>query len=307
VKWNARRKIARWARRTEGAERVIICYALSPTLSDATLSAARKHGIKCAALVTDIPQLMNVAQNQGGIKARLYTMYSKSTYEKMTQYDMYILLTDAMSDVVNPKQKPYVVVEGMTDSAMAHMPNDIAGKHSPKVVLYAGALFEKYGVRNLVEGFLEADIPGCELWLFGNGEMEGWLNSLNNDNVKYLGVVPNSEVVAHEIAATLLVNPRPSTEEFTKYSFPSKNMEYMMSGTPVLTCRLPGMPDEYLEYVYIARDEDAHGFAQALADIMSKDARELHEMGQHAKRFVSSEKSNICQAQKIAEFISKNL
>ena len=307
VKWNAQRKIARWAKRTEGRERVIICYALSPTLSSAALSAAKKHGIKCAALVTDIPQLMNVSQDQGGIKSKLYSIYSKSTYEKMTQYDMYILLTDAMSDVVNPNKKPYVVVEGMTDSAMADTPNNIESKNSPKVVLYAGALFEKYGVRNLVEGFLEADLTDCELWLFGNGEMEGWLNSLNHDNVKYLGVAPNSEVVAHEIAAALLVNPRPSTEEFTKYSFPSKNMEYMMSGTPVLTCRLPGMPDEYLDYVYIARDESAHGFAKALADIMSKDARELHEMGQRAKRFVSAEKSNIRQAEKIAEFISGNL
>ncbi len=307
VKANARRKIARWAKRTEGRERVIICYALSPTLSAAALSAAKKYDIKCAALVTDIPQLMNVSQNQGGIKARLYSMYSKSTYEKMTQYDMYILLTDAMSDVVNPDKKPYVVVEGMTDSAMADTPNDIAGKQQPKVVLYAGALFEKYGVKNLVDGFIEADLADCELWLFGNGEMEDWLHSLDHSKVKYFGVAPNSEVVAHEIAASLLVNPRPSTEEFTKYSFPSKNMEYMMSGTPVLTCRLPGMPDEYLDYVYIARDESAHGFAQAIADIMSKDTSELHEMGQKAKRFVSAEKSNIHQARKIAEFISKHL
>ena len=307
VKWNARRKISRWAKRTEGRERVIICYALSPTLSAAALTAAKKHGIKCAALVTDIPQLMNVSQDQGGIKSKIYSIYSKSTYEKMMQYDMYILLTDAMSEVVNPAKKPYVVVEGMTDSAMAQTPNDIEGKHSPKVVLYAGALFEKYGVRNLVEGFMEAQLPDCELWLFGNGEMEGWLNALGRDNVKYLGVAPNSEVVAHEIAATLLVNPRPSTEEFTKYSFPSKNMEYMMSGTPVLTCRLPGMPDEYLDYVYIARDESSQGFSQALKEIMSKDARELHEMGQKAKRFAASEKSNIRQAQKIAEFIAGNL
>jgi glycosyltransferase involved in cell wall biosynthesis len=195
----------------------------------------------------------------------------------------------------------------MTDSTMADTPNEIAGKYSPKLVLYAGALFEKYGVRNLVDGFIEADLPDCELWLFGNGEMEGWLNSLNHDNVKYLGVAQNTEVVAHEIEATLLVNPRPSTEEFTKYSFPSKNMEYMMSGTPVLTCRLPGMPDEYLDYVYIARDESAKGFAEALTEIMSKDARELHEMGQKAKRFAASEKSNMRQAQKISEFISRNL
>ena len=307
VKAGVKRKIARWAKRTRGKERAIICYALSPTLSAAALSAAKKHAIKCAALVTDIPQLMNVAHDQSGIKAKLYSIYSKSTYDKMTQYDMYIFLTAAMSDLVNPKNKPYVVVEGMTDSRMADATNELADKYSPKVVLYAGALFEKYGVKNLVEGFIRADIPGCELWLFGNGELEGWLNWLNNGRVRYFGVVPNSEVVAHEIKSTLLVNPRPSAEEFTKYSFPSKNMEYMMSGTPVLTCRLPGMPDEYLDYVFIAEDESSEGFAKALNEVLEKGAEALDDMGCRAKEFVSREKSNIKQAEKIARFIKANL
>ncbi len=307
VKANAKRKIRAWAKRTKGKERIIICYALSPTLSAAALSSAKKLGIKCAALVTDIPQLMNVAKKQSGIKSKLYSIYSKSTYEKMTQYDMYILLTEAMSDVVNPQKRPYAVIEGMTDSTMAEIENNIEEKYSPQVVFYAGALFEKYGVKNLVDGFVKADIPDTELWLFGNGEMEGWLNSLKKDKVKYFGVAPNSEIVAHEIKSTLLVNPRPSTEEFTKYSFPSKNMEYMMSGTPVLACMLPGMPDEYLDYVYIAQDESSEGFAKALKEILSKDKKELHEKGKKAKVFAAEHKNNIVQAEKITDFIKENL
>jgi len=307
VKLNAKRKIRQWVKKTKGKDRAIICYALSPTLSSAALKAAKKHGVKCTALVTDIPELMNVAKKQGGIKSKLYSIYSQSTYEKMTQYDSYILLTEAMSEGVNPHQKPYIVVEGMTDSLMQDASNELSLKNSPKVVLYAGALFEKYGVMNLVEGFIKANIENCELWLFGNGEIEGYLNQLKNDKVKYFGVVPNSEVVEHEIKAALLVNPRSSAEEFTKYSFPSKNMEYMMSGTPVLACKLPGMPNEYLEYIYIAQDESTQGFADALTKILSKDEQELHAMGLKAKAFVSLEKSNIIQAGKISKFIKGNL
>ncbi len=307
VKSAVKRKIKEWAKKTENKERAIVCYALSPTLSAAALSSAKKLGVKCVALVTDIPQLMNVSTQQSGIKSKLYSIYSKSTYEKMTRYDMYILLTDAMSEVVNPLEKPYTVMEGMTDSAMVDVDNSLSDKYSPKVVLYAGALFEKYGVKNLVEGFMKADVADCELWFFGNGEMEDWLNSLDFDKVKYHGVAPNHEVVAHEIKSTLLVNPRPSTEEFTKYSFPSKNMEYMMSGTPVVACKLPGMPNEYLDYIYITQDESADGFAKILKEILSKDAKKLHEMGKSAKDFVSKEKSNIIQAQKIVGFIKDNL
>lgn len=307
VKANAMWKIRSWAKATQGRERVIICYALSPTLSSVALKAAKKYGIKCVALVTDIPQLMNVAKKQTSIKAKLYTLYSKSTYEKMTQYDMYILLTNAMSEVVNPHKKPYIVIEGMIDSAMVDTQNEITKKNTPKVVLYAGALFEKYGVKNLVEGYINADIKDTELWLFGNGEMEGYLNNLGNSKVRYFGVVPNSEVVAHEISATLLVNPRPSNEEFTRYSFPSKNMEYMMSGTPILACKLPGMPDEYLDYIYIAKDESVVGFARSLKKILSSDVKELHDKGSRAKKFATKEKSNIIQAKKITDFIKEKL
>jgi glycosyltransferase involved in cell wall biosynthesis len=306
VKWNAKKKIRRWIKETEGSDRVIMCYALSPTLSSIALAMAKKHGVQCMAVVTDIPELMNVSRETTSLKSFLYSIYSKSTSEMLTQYDSYVLLTEAMSDVVNPENKPYIVIEGMVDSDMEGSENRIEEKYDPRVIIYAGALFEKYGVLNLVEGFKKADIEGCELWLYGNGEMEDYLNNLDNDKVKYFGVVPNNEVVEHEVKAMLLVNPRPSTEEFTKYSFPSKNMEYMMSGTPVLTCKLPGMPDEYHDYVYIAEDESVEGFSEALKDIFAKENNELHDMGIKAKEFVTNNKSNIMQGKKIVEFVKGN-
>ena len=57
--------------------------------------------------------------------------------------------------------------------------------------------------------------------------------------IHFGGVIPLSEVIEKEIQATILINPRPVDQEFTKYSFPSKIMEYMSSGTPVLTTKLP--------------------------------------------------------------------
>lgn len=309
VRFNAKRKIKKWIKKTKtnNKDRIIMCFALSPTLSSIVTKMAKKYDIKCMAIVTDIPELMNIDKSQSSLKSLLHNIYSKSTLDKMTKYDMYMLLTKAMTDIVNPNDKPYIVIEGMVDSYMQNTINEIDNKYKPQVIMYAGALFEKYGVLNLVEGFIKADIKECELWLFGNGEMEDYLKSLKNSKVKYFGVVPNSEVVSHEIKAALLVNPRPSSEEFTKYSFPSKNMEYMMSTTPILTCKLPGMPDEYLDFVYIASDETANGFSTSLRDIMSKDRNELHDFGIRAKTFVSNNKSNIIQAKKIIEFVNNQI
>jgi glycosyltransferase involved in cell wall biosynthesis len=110
-------------------------------------------------------------------------------------------------------------------------------------------------------------------------------------------------VVKAELAATLLINPRPSHEDYTKYSFPSKNMEYMASGTPVLTTRLPGMPDDHKPYVYLIEREDATGIQEALQRILAQDARTIHAFGMCSKNYILREKNNIAQASKIVRFV----
>ena len=115
----------------------------------------------------------------------------------------------------------------------------------------------------------------------------------------------NTEIVAREQEATLLVNPRPTDEEYVKYSFPSKTMEYMASGTPVLTTVLPGMPKEYHPYVYLLEDETAGGITKMLKEVLSNSDEELFRKGTEARRFVLEQKNNVIQARKILEMLSK--
>ena len=105
--------------------------------------------------------------------------------------------------------------------------------------------------------------------------------------------------------ATLLVNPRPTHEEFVKYSFPSKTMEYMASGTPVLTTKLPGMPKEYYEYVDFIHSETPDGVAQALKQVLSLTDETLFEKGCRAREFVLKHKNNVVQARKILKMLEK--
>lgn len=111
----------------------------------------------------------------------------------------------------------------------------------------------------------------------------------------------SSQVVAKEMESTLLINPRPTNEEYVKYSFPSKTMEYMASGTPVLTTRLPGMPKEYYPYVNFIEEETPQGMARALSSVLSRSEEALRQQGLAARRFVLEERNNLVQAGKILE------
>ena len=69
--------------------------------------------------------------------------------------------------------------------------------------------------------------------------------SKKDPRIIYFGPMEREELLRLERRATLMVNPTPASWEFTKYFFPSKNMEFMASGTPTLMFKLACMPEEY--------------------------------------------------------------
>lgn len=273
---------------------VLICDVLNLTVSSGALLASKLSRKKSIGIITDIPGFLLPKNKSHIIKINDYVI---------SKYDSYVLLTSQMNDLVNIDAKPFVIIEGQVDMDMQEVPNSISDKYEKKICIYAGAVHKIYGLEELVKGFIHANINDAELHIYGNGDFEKELIEVSKKykSVKFFGVVPNNEVVSEEIKATLLINPRPSNNEFTKYSFPSKNMEYMVSGTPVLTTDLPGMPSEYRKYVYLIGNESVEGISAALTTVLSLSRSELHEKGRLAKDFVLTRKNNNIQAGKVID------
>lgn len=265
-------------------DKAIVCDVLAVSICMGTLFASKINRVKCVAVVTDIYGLMvgNAPQSLiVRLAAKLNDWYSSS-------FNKYILLTEQMNDVVNPKGRPHIVMEALCDSSLAPETNEKVEKVHPRTVIYAGGLYEKYGLKMLAEGFTKANLEDAKLVYYGSGSYVDEFKTLckKHSNLEYCGVVPNDVVVAEELKATLLVNPRFTTEKFTKYSFPSKNMEYMASGTPLLTTNLPGMPKEYHPYVFLFKEETVDGYAEAIRSALSYSERELVSFGRKAREFV---------------------
>ena len=273
----------------------IICDCLNLANAYGALKAAKKRRIPLVYVITDIPEFQ-----RGKVLRRINDKIIAGA-------DGFIFLTEQMNDKVNPYKKPYIVLEGHADCSLCEVPYEekYEYKSGKKIVIYAGSIRKIYGIQNLVEGFIKANIDDAELHIYGDGDYRAELESVckENPSVKYMGIRPNREIVYEEQRTALLVNPRPTAPEYTKYSFPSKNMEYMASGTPVMTTVLPGMPKEYYPYIYIIEDETAEGIAKALNDFFAIDEKIRYNMGAAAREFVIKNKSNAVQAKKIIEFI----
>ncbi len=219
--------------------------------------------------------------------------------------DSYVFLTEQMNEVINPYGKPYIVMEGLVDIDMESTPNELSDKAEGKVMMYAGAIRAQYGVKNLIEGFMKIRNEDARLWIFGDGDYKDAVRDFQKKDprITFFGAVPLKTVIAYELQATVLINPRPADKEFTKYSFPSKNMEYMASGTPILTTRLPGMPQEYYDYIYTIDGSTAEDIEIALNRVLAQSKETLHAFGKKSKDFVLQKKNNTVQAQRIVDLL----
>lgn len=298
-------KIFLWDLNGKRNSKVVYCDVLNLSLALSAQLACKLTGTKIVGVVTDIPGM--IVRNTLHNKTLETIMHDSLRLKILSKYDGYVFLTEQMNELINHHHKPYIVIEGMVDIKMKESENKIENKDSTKIIVYAGGIFEEYGVRKLIEAFIKISGVDLRLYIYGSGEMEKDmpLYMSKDTRIVYQGNVANSIVIQKQLEATLLINPRPSNSEFTKYSFPSKNMEYMVSGTPLVTTPLPGMPEEYKQFVYLFDDETIDGICTTIKILLSKSKDELHNFGYDAKQFVLNYKNNHIQAQRILQLLER--
>ncbi len=288
-------------------EKVILVYSLhTPFLKAAVEAKLRNPELTLCVIVPDLPQYMRLDSSSHpfySIAKKIDIFFQNRLLKK---FDFFVLLTQEMATHLKIEDERYTIIEGIADLTSKKMPNNLSGKYTKKVCLYAGGIQTSYGVPMLCEAFMNANIPNAELHLYGRGDYEEELIRIcqTTPTIKYLGTTTNSKILEEETKATILINPRPTHGEFTKYSFPSKNIEYMASGTPLLTTKLPGMPKEYYKYVYTINEETAHGLSSTLKQLFLKPKEILHEKGIAAKEFILSKKNYVQQTRRIIDLLT---
>lgn len=272
---------------------ILIYDVLVVSASIGAICAAKLRRFKKVGIVTDLPKFLGISKNSYMLK-----MNNRIIRES----DGYVFLTKQMNNEVNVDRKPYLVLEGHVNEDMKEK------KHMPfteqeKKILYAGSIEKIYGIEMLCKAFIDVALPNEELHIFGNGDFAEELRKLaeKNDNIVYHGNRPNNEIVEEELRATLLVNPRPTDGEYTKFSFPSKTLEYMVSGTPVLSSRLAGIPEEYENYIFYFDENTAENLGKRMREILNLSPEILAKKGEDARNFALDKKNNVTQSKKIIE------
>jgi len=264
--------------------------------------------VKITLIVTDLPEFYDLSK-VGTLRKILRKIYNYFIYKYLSRIDSFVLLTEQMKKPLKVGERQYIVVEGIADTENIDESNDnlFYKKNDTKIILYTGTLHYQYGIKSLLEAFMLIKNNDYELWICGSGEAEDEIKKLlfEDKRIKFFGFLAKDEVKKLQQKATVLVNPRPNEGEYTKYSFPSKTMEYMTSGKPVIMYKLDGIPDEYDEYLYYFNGTSPENIATKILEVCEQSEQELILFGQKAKHFVADNKNEIIQAKRILNMILK--
>lgn len=298
----SRSMLSKWIKSNSSEEKAVLIYSIYQPIAKSIITVCKKHNIPCFAIVPDLPRDMYSNSKISPLKKFLTGFYTRSAEKIQGGFDGYIYLTEYMKDVIN-KNAPYTVVEGIS----GNFDFDSTEKTDNFIIMYAGALNEKMGVKTLLETFSQLKNENIRLWLFGGGDCESDIKlAMEKDNrIEFFGFRDRAEILRCERQASLLVNLRDPSEDYTKYSFPSKTLEYMMSGTPLLTTKLCGIPTEYFNYCFTLDDASTASITQKLEEIILLPNDKLSAIGSRAKEFVKENKNALTQSKKILNFINE--
>ena len=247
-------------------------------------------------IVTDVPMFM--CTQKKSFKARL-------TQSFLIRFDYYVLLSQPMDAIVNPNHRPSIVMEGLCEYDDALLTPK--AHHNKLKIVYAGSVDDGNGITSLLKAFDGLDCKASELIIYGSGPLVRSVIEYadKNSNISYGGVLDSKQMREALREADVLINPRPVDLDFVAYSFPSKMMDYMSSGTVTMCTRLSCISEEYFEHLYVIENDTVEGLKESLGAVINLPFEKRIEIGMGAREFVMKNKNHFAQGKRIYEMITK--
>ena len=275
---------------THGTRRAIVVYAPHTPFLEAAVRAKRKApDLRICLIVPDLPQYMNLSEKPH----RFYDFCKRIDIWYLLrlnrQVDCYWLLTKTMTELFPTGSKPALILEGIAAPTEMVVP-----ARRSKTFVYAGKLLRRFGVQRLLDAFALLEDPDCGLVICGAGEMQSTVQEAaeKDARIHHAGVLTPSELHRLYRTSGVLVNPRTSVEAYTRYSFPSKILEYLQTGLPVVSARLDGMPAIYDRLLFQPENDTAEALCQAMTAAMnanpSEEAKRLNAVQNHLRSLAPS-------------------
>lgn len=302
--------LANWCKENENEDKLIaLVYTQNVAQMGAAIDLKNEYpNLIVAPIVTDlINNAMDFLANRRLLKRIQMKLEEKGQRKIFPKIDKYILLTHQMTECIPEAKGKYIVVEGISPKDSLKSKHIVARDEKVRTLLYTGVLEKYAGVDQLVDAFYKTTNLDFRLIICGSGSSISHINEVakKDSRIIYKGRVEREEAVQLQHKCTLLINPRIPNGNITKYSFPSKTMEYMTSMTPMIGYHLEGIPKEYYEHMYTPKDLSVEALAECINKTLSLPFETLQNKAITAAEFIAKNKTSKAQVKRILDFLKE--
>lgn len=287
---------------------VFIYEMRSACLEAAKVIKKLRPNAKIHLIVPDLPQFMDL--NASRIKRVLKDIDWIGIKKNMKYIDDYIFYSEHMANYLGVKEKKWMVMEGSINNLeIVELPEITnVNKSYKNIVMYSGGIKKDFGIENLLKSmeFLDGNY---ELWLTGGGDFVDSVkeHASKDSRIKYYGFLSTrDDLLKLQSQASMFINMRDPNELASKYCFPSKLFEYMLTGKPVLSCRLGGIPEEYYQYIVEFESIDPQAIADSIRHVAMMPIKDQIDLGNSSREYIKKEKNSLEQSKRILSFIRCN-
>lgn len=290
------RAIITWAWNTRSeAKRVVLVYNSISYVAMPSFLVARLLGLSSALILADVPlpekRRAAIDRLESNIELRLVELP-----------DMLVTLTEPAADRFSGC-KPCMVIEGGCET-YSQEDRQPSSEVTPDV-LFTGTLNSVSGIGVLVDAMDLIKNHDVHLHIYGGGSglepLRARVSRMRNVTVH--DPVDNVAIMRIQRQSGLLASPRLPDDYITKYTFPSKLLEYLSSGIPTLSNQLAGIPQEYGEFINVAPSATADDWAKMIDSAFGGAAEEFLERAARGREFLRTHKTWELQGQRLVAFL----
>ena len=106
------------------------------------------------------------------------------------------------------------------------------------------------------------------------------------------------------MSADVLVNMRITQRINTKYFFPSKTMEYLITGVPVIMTHIGDAVKDFAQIAFLLRDETPQALAQMIEDVAALDPVIREAKGEAAQEYIQTHHTWALHGQRVLNFLN---
>ena len=285
-------------------ERIILTYNGNLHLALPIILLKNLFKFKLIVMVVDPPLHSGTMGNISNFY-RFMVRISDFLYTKLVSISDKIIVLNANCVDLFRYKKPSIVIDvGVDENISSETSFSIGFEKKYFNIVFTGAFTEHSGILRALEAFNSMNSENICFYVYGRGPYEDKVKeySQDNSNIIFKGFVPTSVARQAQQQADLVICPSYVDHEINKFAFPSKLIECMMSGAPVMATLIKGLPLEYFDYLYSYEDTN-DSFCNELLRLINLPKAELLEKGNNAREFIIKNKTWHIIGRNVYEFI----